>query len=140
MRLSRWLALIGVVVGVGCLQVSQRNALFMKGYAVGERARAVETQQTQVSWLRTRVVGLASPQRLGRVAQDQRLKLVAWSTLPTSNALQSAGPVLAKREQHTIASGAMTQPLVHPPTPTGGGIHVAANHHPSESTDDETSD
>lgn len=81
MRLSRWMTLIGAVVALGCLKVSQRNAIFLRGYAVGERLGRVHTQETDVSWLNAQVIGLASPGRLARVAQERRLKLVAWSTL-----------------------------------------------------------
>ena len=81
MRLSGWITLVAVMVGLGCLQVSQRNALFLKGYEVGERMSRVHAQDTDVSWLRARVGGLTSPTRLARVAQERRLQLVAWSTL-----------------------------------------------------------
>ena len=81
MPLSRWMALIGVLVGLGCLQVAQRNAIFLKSYAVGERTHLVHTQETQVAWLGTQVTGLASPMRLAEIAEGRRLKLVAWSRL-----------------------------------------------------------
>ena len=81
MRLSRWLMLIAVVVGLGCLQVTQRNAMFLNGYAVGERLESLHTQETDVSWLRARVVGLRAPRRLAQIAQERQLKLVAWSAL-----------------------------------------------------------
>ena len=84
MLLSRWMLLIGVVVGLGCLQVAQRNAIFLKGYAVGDRIDQVHTQETEVSWLGARVVGLESPTRLSQLAQERHLKLVAWSMLPPS--------------------------------------------------------
>ena len=71
--------LIGVIVGLGCLQVAQRNAIFLKGYAVGDRIDRVHTQETEVSWLGARVVGLGSPTRLSQLAQERHLKLVAWS-------------------------------------------------------------
>jgi len=75
------MALVGLLVGLGCLQVAQRNAIFLKSYAVGERTHHVHTQETQVAWLSTQVTGLASPMRLAEIAEERRLKLVAWSTL-----------------------------------------------------------
>lgn len=75
------MALIGVVVGLGCLQVAQRNAIFLKGYAVGERMHRVHTRENEVAWLSTRVTGLASPMRLADIAKERRLTLVAWSRL-----------------------------------------------------------
>ena len=81
MRLTHWLMLIGLLVGLGCLQVAQRNALLLQGYAIGERMGRVHTTETDVAWLNMRVVGLASPTRLSQVAQERRLNLVAWSTL-----------------------------------------------------------
>ncbi len=82
MRLSHWFALIGVLVTVGCLQVAQHNAIFLSGYAVGQRRADLHTQQNELSWLNAQVVGLTSPTHLAEVAQDRGLKLVAWSTWP----------------------------------------------------------
>ena len=82
MRLSYWLGLVAVVTGIGCLQVSQHTAIVLSGYAVGQRISRVHAQETDVSWLNASVVGLASPAHLARVAQDNHLQLVAWSTVP----------------------------------------------------------
>ena len=84
MRLSYWLGLVALVTGIGCLQVSQRTAIVLSGYAVGERMQRVHAQETDVSWLNANVVGLASPARLAHAAQERHLKLVAWSTVPRS--------------------------------------------------------
>ncbi len=81
MATRRWLTLIAVVVGLGCLQVTQRTALVLKGYALGERLHDVHTQETDVSWLRSQVEELSSPVHLAQVAQTRQLKFVAWSTL-----------------------------------------------------------
>ena len=84
MCLSYWLGLVALVTGIGCLQVSQRTAIVLSGYAVGERMQRVHAQETDVSWLNANVVGLASPARLAQAAQERHLKLVAWSTVPRS--------------------------------------------------------
>lgn len=81
MRLSRWVFLIGTVVGLGCLQVAQRTAAFMRGYALGDRLERLQAQQTDVSRLRVEVVRLSSPVQLADVAETRRLKLVAWSRM-----------------------------------------------------------
>lgn len=90
MRFAQWFGLIGVVIGLGCFQVTQRNALFMAGYALGERAHAIHTQETQLTWLQAQVVGLESPKHLARMAQDRKLKLVAWSPLPAPSLMHVA--------------------------------------------------
>ena len=82
MRLTHWLTLIGLVVGLGCLQVTQRNALVLTGYAVGERLTRVHRQEADVSWLNMQVVGLTSPAHLSRIAKERQLNLVARVTLP----------------------------------------------------------
>ena len=87
MRLSRWMAVIGVMVMIGCLQVAQRNALLLKGYAVGERMHQVHTQESDVAWLSAEVTGLASPSHLASVAAERRLKLVAWLRFPPASSL-----------------------------------------------------
>jgi hypothetical protein len=103
MRLSQWLTLIGVVAGLGCLQVAQRNALFMAGYAFGEQAHAVHTQEANLLWLNAQVVGLESPKHLSRMAQERNLQLVAWSTLPAPSLMH----VAAMHHAHdSITSGA----------------------------------
>ncbi|MBI4003491.1 MAG: hypothetical protein HY353_00545 [Candidatus Omnitrophica bacterium] len=79
MRLSRWWVLLGGVVGLGCLQVAQRTAIVMKGYALGERVHRVHTQQTEVSLETMDVAGLSSPVHLAQVAKERRMNLVAWS-------------------------------------------------------------
>lgn len=81
MRLGRWLMLVAVMVGMGLLQVAQRNAVFVKGYAVGERMHRVHTQATEVAWLHAEVEALQSPTHLAQVVQERHLKLVAWSPL-----------------------------------------------------------
>ena len=82
MRLSRWMGLIGLVMLLGCLQVAQRNAVLLKGYAVGQGRHRVHTEETAVAWLRAQVEELASPTQLAREVEERRLKLVAWSTPP----------------------------------------------------------
>ena len=81
MRMRRWCGLIAGMVILGCLQVAQRNALYFQGYAVGEQLQQLHTQETSLAWMQTHVVGLVSPTRLARVAQERRLNLVAWSAL-----------------------------------------------------------
>jgi hypothetical protein len=90
MRLTTWCALIAVPVGMGFLRVSQRNALLLHGYAVGERMERVHAQETVVSWLHADVVGLTSPTRLAEVAKERRLNFVAWSMLPAAPSASGA--------------------------------------------------
>ncbi len=98
MNLSRWILVIGLMVGVGCLRVAQRNAIYLKGYAVGERMGRVHETQRDVSWLTADVIGLESPSRLARVAEERQLKLVAWSTLAPSFGLgKPASPAVTAR-------------------------------------------
>jgi len=99
MPLSRWMALIGLVVGLGCLRVTQHHAVVFKGYAVGDRASRVHAQHNEVAWLNARIAGLASPAHLGEVAQQRHLKFIARSTLQArpvpSNLQRDPGFVLA---------------------------------------------
>ena len=124
MRLTRWLLLIGLVVGLGCLQVAQRNAVFMKGYAVGERTHRLLTQQTDVSWLQVQVAGLSSPTHLSQVAKERQLKLVARSTLWPA---------------HTVAAGALPDALTNERS-TLGGMLMAALDRDAVADDHDTSD
>ena len=104
MRLSRWLLLVGVVVGLGCLQVMQRTALLLRGYAVGERLRRVHTEETTVAWLSAEVDGLASPGRLAQASKDQRLTLAAWLPLsPTSSSADVVPTALSQSMDHAPA-------------------------------------
>lgn len=67
MSLARRFLLIGLLVAIGCLQVAQRNAVFLKGYALGRQTEQLHLQETELSWLQARVIALKSPVRL---AQD----------------------------------------------------------------------
>lgn len=84
MRVSQQLMLIGGLAGLGCLYVGQRNALLLKGYAVGERVRQVHARETDVSWLQAQLTGLTSPARLAQAAEERQLNLVARLQLPSS--------------------------------------------------------
>lgn len=107
-RPMHWLALLGAFVGVGVLQVAQHTALYMKAYAVGERADRLHRQESDVAWLNTEVEGLASPLRLARVAQERQLKLVAWSTLSAA----------ATPEPAFTAESAVAGPIARAPDDT----------------------
>jgi hypothetical protein len=98
MPLGRWVGLIGIVTGLGMLQVAQRNAVVLRGYAVGSRVAEVHQQETELSWLGAQVMELSSPGRLAQVAKDRQLKLVARSTLAPARplgAMASPMPPLA---------------------------------------------
>ena len=92
MRLSRWLLVIGIMIGVGCLRVAQRNAVLVKSYAVGERMHRLHEHGNDVAWLQTQVTELSSPTHLARTAEERRLQLVAWSRLPLTPTLISMAP------------------------------------------------
>ena len=77
MRYARWLLVIAGVAGFGCLQVAQRTAILLKGYALGERMERVHSQQTAVSLETMKVEELSSPAHLAQVAQDERMNFVA---------------------------------------------------------------
>ena len=111
MRLSRWLTLIAILVGLGCLQVAQRNALYVKGYALGDRMERIHTQETDVSWLSAQVVALASPPHLSQIAQERQLKLVAWSTLPPAALPPAASQAGTLQEQSARTNANTTRPL-----------------------------
>ena len=86
MKLSHWFWLIGLTAGLGCLQVAQRNALFLKAYDVGHRIEQAHEEETRLGWLSVRVTGLHSPGRLSEQAAVRRLNLVAWSPLASESA------------------------------------------------------
>lgn len=100
MRLSRWMLVIGIMVGLGCLQVAQRNAILLKSYGVGERMNRIHARQTELAWLQAHVTELSSPTHLAQMAQERRLKLVAWWRLPPTPSMVSAAllPRAAVRE------------------------------------------
>lgn len=81
MKLNRWLAALAILIGIAMLQVAQRNAVYLKGYSLGERIKQAHKDQTEVAWLETKVLKLTSPDNLSEAAQERNLKLVAWSML-----------------------------------------------------------
>ena len=94
MRLTHWMMLIGQLVGLGCLQVAQRNAIILKGYAVGERLTRIHRQEAEVSWLNMQVIGLTSPTHLSKITKERQLNFVARMTLPSETATAAARPAL----------------------------------------------
>lgn len=90
MKLARWLTAIGVVVAVGMLQVAQKNTVYLKGYALGDRIEKAHKEQTEIGWLETRVLRLTSPEHLSDTAQERHMGLVAWSVLSANQARQPA--------------------------------------------------
>lgn len=101
------MALIGVMVGLGALQVTQRNAIVLRGYAVGERLDRIHGLEADVLWLKAHVVKLVSPARLSSVEEERRLKLVARSALPPAPSDEVAGlsRSLAPRPRQAVARG-----------------------------------
>lgn len=142
MKMSSWFMLIGVLVGIGCLKVTEHNAIYFKGYALGEQVRSLHETDTQVGWLNVEVEGLASPGRLAQVAQERRLKLVAWSTFgaPAGQLRSRLTPARASQTGKGLGSGktpgllpGMVQPL---PTRIGGPLPLM---HVAVAPDDEAS-
>ena len=81
MRLSRWMGLVGLMVGLGCLQVAERTAVVLKGYAVGDRLSRAHIASADVAWAESRVTGLTSPVHLALAAHERHLTLVAQASL-----------------------------------------------------------
>ncbi len=105
--------LIAVLVGLGCLKVSQRNAIFLQAYAIGDRLSRIHTQETDVSWLNTRVVGLSSPTHLADVAQERRLNLVAWSTFAGPPSFSETMPIPVSQGMVDRRSAGALRALAH---------------------------
>ncbi|MBI2495437.1 MAG: hypothetical protein HYW10_02570 [Candidatus Omnitrophica bacterium] len=93
------------MVGLGCLQVAQRNAVFLQAFAVGERLRDLHAQENDVSWSNARIIGLTSPLRLAQIAEERRLKLVAWLRLPPA----PGGVGVASVRSGTVSREHLTQ-------------------------------
>ena len=94
MSLARWLMGIALIVGLGMLLTAQRMAVFMEGAIVGKRMEQLHEQQVRVGWLQQQVVGSASPSSLAQQAQQRRMNLVAWSSLPERSAPTAPSPKL----------------------------------------------
>ena len=84
MSRRRMIALIGIMVAVGGMRVSQQTALRLKGYALGRQQHQVRALEHEILWLKAQVVGLQSPVRLANVLTDRHRKLVARTTLAST--------------------------------------------------------
>ena len=98
MSLRRWLMLVGTLVLWGTLQVTWRNALVMKSYAVGERLEHEQATQTRVRQLTAKVESLESPTHLAAISSQRKLGLVAWSILPPGAAAPMRLATVEERE------------------------------------------
>lgn len=81
MPVSRWFLLLAAMVALGALQVAQRTAIVLKGYALGERMDRLHTQATHAALETMEVAGLVSPAHLSQAVKDRQMQLVAWSAL-----------------------------------------------------------
>lgn len=84
MSRRRMIALIGIMVAVGGMRVSQQTALRLKGYALGRQQHQVRALENESLWLKAQVVGLQSPVRLAGALKDRHRKLVARTTLAST--------------------------------------------------------
>ena len=91
MRLTAWLGWLALMVMAGGLMVAQRTQIVLKGYGIGERLRQVHDREIAVALMDTRLRGLQSPTTLARIAEDQQLKLVAWSRISQAGVAGMAG-------------------------------------------------
>ena len=100
MTLKRWLFLIMGLALLGCLQVAQRTALFLKGYELGAKDHQVHLQETEVSWLRNEVIALVSPVRLA----EQTKTLVTKANATTKSRKASGRNSLDSKEALHLAA------------------------------------
>ena len=94
MSRRRMIALIGIMVAVGGIRVSQQTALRLKGYALGRQQHQIRRLEHESLWLKAQVVGLQSPVRLAGVLAGRHRELVARTTLastPQGTRLAHAG-------------------------------------------------
>lgn len=102
MSIKKWAIAIGCVVGLGCLQVAQRNALLLQGYALGHRVEQMHEDQVVLHWLQADVTRLGSPSALADAAQMRKWKFVAREVAPKGPTLMT----VAALEQAQAGDGA----------------------------------
>ena len=81
MRWRAGAALIAVMTGVGLLKVWQQTSIALCAYELGRRQAQVHTLENETLWLNAQVVGLRSPSSLAHAMNQQKVRLVAWSTM-----------------------------------------------------------
>ena len=82
MTFTRGLLLLAAIVTYGVVQVTQQTSIRLLAYEVGKRSQRLHEFENETRWLKTQVIALQSPIRLARSIKDQRVELVARSTLP----------------------------------------------------------
>lgn len=87
MAIKKWTIAIGLMALLGCLQVAQRNALLLHGYALGERVEQMHEDQVVLHWLQADVTRLGSPSALADAAQAHKWKFVAREIVPKAPTL-----------------------------------------------------
>ncbi len=120
MSFSRWLALIGLLVGIGMLKVAQETSLALDAYRTGRDYTKLHDLETDTRWLETKVIALQSPIALVSTMKERHVQLVAWSRLSTPLAIAAAGrsPTAAPIAQASDASAARgVQQLAKDPQP-----------------------
>ena len=81
MRWRTGAALIAVMTVVGLLKVWQQTSVALSAYELGRRQAQAHTLENETLWLNAQVVGLRSPSSLAQAMHQQKVRLVAWSTM-----------------------------------------------------------
>lgn len=102
MSVKKWAIAIGLMAVLGCLQVAQRNALLLQGYALGHRVEQMHEDQVVLHWLQADVTRLGSPTALADAAQSHKWKFVAREVVPKTPTLMT----VAALEPSEAGSGA----------------------------------
>jgi hypothetical protein len=121
-RLSSWMSLISMIVGFGSLRVAQQNAIVRKSYVVGERIERIHTVENDLAWLNAQVVGLTSPARLAHVAEERRLKLVAWSAIAVADGTQGSDHSIARGDPAAGRTHHRSARLAQATAPSDGSV------------------
>jgi hypothetical protein len=100
MKLKHWFFLIGLTCCMGILRVSQRQALWLASYRLGENQKNFNALKTQELWLASEVDNLRSPTELARAIKKDKKELVAWSRL---DSVQLQGKASAGNQQLVMA-------------------------------------
>jgi len=93
MTFRQCLLMIGLLAGLGAVQVSQQTAIRLKAYALGRLEERCHQLENEALWLKAKVVALQSPTNLTSVMKSRQLDFVAWSTLPTASPKKVGAPV-----------------------------------------------
>jgi hypothetical protein len=84
MNFKHFIFLIGLTAAMGLIRVSQKEAIWLSSYRIGENQKNIHQLESENLWLMSQVDYMRSPFQLAATVKKNKSELVAWSSLKSA--------------------------------------------------------